>query len=170
MQDLAIVRTLLSSEPELERQPGYSPPTHIAKAADKFYRSVVMPPREHFYDDESWLYQHWTWTKAVRADGQMFIYCDGHSIPVHRFIWMMLYGELPEGMFARPACGKDDCVSIHHIRLRPRKTPGHLTERDYHNIRSLFTSGDSPCSARTLAGIFKVSEQRIYQILGGKDD
>jgi hypothetical protein len=166
MQELAIVRTLLSSEPELHRPPAeYSPPSHIADAGHKYYRNAYHPPRD-FHEDTSWVYHHWEWTGNTRPDGQMFIYAGGRQVPIHRFIWQLTRGAVPADQYARPACGKMDCVSQHHLRLRSRRSRSRvLSDRDLSNIRHLFLMEDDPASARQLARIFKVSEQHIYRIV-----
>ena len=165
MQDLAIVKALLAAQPDLTTQHfTYQIPAHIAAGADKFYRLVTRPPR-HFYEDTSWVYHHWEWSGPRRADEQIYIYTKGQTVPIHRFIWQLTQGPIPDGMFAKPACGKKDCVSAHHLRLRSRTSRGQrITPRDARSIRHLFTM-EQPVSARRLAEIFEVTERHIYRIV-----
>lgn len=169
MHDYAIVKSLLAAQPELKAKPvTYQPPADIAATARRFYDSVIRPPR-NFYMDQTWVLHHWEWDGRRKPDGQIYISCRGRYIPVHRFIWLLNHGPVPDGLYPKPACGKDDCASIHHVRLRPRKSRStKLTPRETNSIRQLATM-ENPVPALRLAEIFEVSERRIHQIIKAAD-
>jgi hypothetical protein len=165
MHENAIVETLLAGQPVLRPSPAnYQPPAHVAGAADKFYRHVMRPAVD-IYMDQNWALYHWDWSGTILPDGQIYFYAGGYRMPIHRFLWELTQGPVPKGQFAKAACGRKTCVSVHHVRLRGRVSAHQrLNKGDVKTIVQLYTM-KSAVPARRLAEIFEVSERRIYQVL-----
>jgi hypothetical protein len=170
METAYAVRTLLQSAPPLSPPPpDYYPPDDIAANADKFYDRVRRPPRD-WHEDDAWFEHHWEWLGPIRSDGQMFIHCRSTPIPVHRFIWLLNNGPVPEGLYPRPICGERQCVSPYHLRLRERGARLRtLNEKAKRDIKWLFHHNEPRVPARRLAAIFGVSEQHIYRVANQPD-
>ena len=177
MEAVTEVRLILERAKPIRTPVGYKPPARIRDYKRRFYGFCRLPETS-IYDDDDWFNKHWEWLGPVRSDGQMIICCYGTQVAAQNFSWLMTNGpidvEFPDSIspcarvYPRPICGDELCVSPHHLRLKPRKTPaphGLIEARDVDDIRWFFTHPDGPTSARRLAERYGVSERRIYAIL-----
>jgi len=160
---LQIVRVLLAHEPELGLAPNYNPPDDLLAARKRYFEFAQIPPRPHFWSDDSWRFEHWEWNGPRRSDGQPYIHVNRRDLSVHQFLWLMDNGPIPEGLFAKPACGNRDCVSMHHVRLRPRR--GQLLRHDEKTILDLFRQEHLGLSVKQIGDLFGVTERRVLEAL-----
>ena len=139
----------------------YIPPAGCAARAPAFWAQVDIPERAEAVpvDRDCWL-----WTGRVRADGQAFFYLDGRQLPIHRYLWLLKFGELEDGQVARPTCGTPLCVNPHHIATRSagqRCALDAQKKRDIHALRA----HSSPMPISHLARLFGVSPTTIRRVL-----
>lgn len=57
------------------------------------------------------------WMNRCDRDGYGLFTVTSGSIRAHRFAWMRVYGEIPEGMFICHKCDVPGCVNIDHLYL-----------------------------------------------------
>jgi hypothetical protein len=101
------------------------------------------------------------------------------AIRAHRFIWIALYGEIPNGMCVLHHCDTPSCVNPHHLYLgtpadnthdavkrnrfrNVKKGEQHyrckLTDKQVDEIRKL------PFSSRKIAAMFNINQTHVLHI------
>jgi len=120
----------------------------------------------------------WEWmaAKDTRGNG---LFNDGHkTVYAHRFVWMLTYGDIPEGMCVTQACDNDSCVRPDHLELVTRgqvvsswaqhKPPNHkLTPEIVAEMRRLKRETPS-LSCSELAESYGVSESAVRLAVTGR--
>lgn len=103
----------------------------------------------------------------------------GRKFLAHRWLWMQLFGPIPDGVPLHNTCGNNACVSPHHWVVSTQAN----INRDA--VRTVLTAGDvveikgvpkaqrstrlqRSMLARRFAGQFGCSEQLIYDIWAGR--
>lgn len=95
--------------------------------------------------------------------------------PAHRWVWMVLFGTIPDTLLLENLCGNKACVSPHHWRLAAKadiargSVSSLLTAGDVAEIRAVpmasrKTKADRAAMARTFAARFGCSPQAIYDV------
>lgn len=57
----------------------------------------------------------WLWQGAVRADGYGAIAVEGRTLRVHRVVWTILRGDIPDGMELDHLCRVRHCANPDHL-------------------------------------------------------
>jgi len=58
----------------------------------------------------------WTWLGTVNNEGYGSKTVGKRVIPVRRWMWMTLFGCVPEGLVVTNTCGNVNCCNPHHLR------------------------------------------------------
>lgn len=59
----------------------------------------------------------WLWVGAKKGRGYGHIWLNGHMMGAHRVVWIIAYGEIPEGMCVLHTCDTENCVKPDHLFL-----------------------------------------------------
>lgn len=129
----------------------------------------------------------WIWTTGKFKDGYGQYWADGRGISAHRYSWMKVYGEIPDGLFVCHTCDNPPCVNPLHMFLgtlqentRDMKVKGRaakgeqngnskLTQTQVEEIRKLYTPGKagykSEYSVMGLARKYGVGTSTVHSIV-----
>jgi len=58
----------------------------------------------------------WTWTGSIDDGGYGRKQFAGKSMLAHRWLWMQLFGSIPDGLVVSHKCGNHACVNPHHLQ------------------------------------------------------
>lgn len=58
----------------------------------------------------------WTWLGTVNNEGYGHKTVGKRVIPIRRWMWMTLFGCVPEGLVVTNTCGLPNCCNPHHLR------------------------------------------------------
>jgi len=58
----------------------------------------------------------WTWLGTVNALGYGHKTVGKRCLPIRRWMWMSLFGAIPEGLVVTNTCGLPNCCNPHHLR------------------------------------------------------
>lgn len=61
---------------------------------------------------------HRLWTGKTNDKGYGLLIVDGRTIPAHRWAWVREYGDIPEGGTLVNTCGRRNCLTPAHWKLR----------------------------------------------------
>lgn len=113
----------------------------------------------------------------------------GRKLSAHRMAWIECFGEIPEGMSVLHRCDNKRCVNPEHLFLGTQrdnirdamakgrmpqfyrdmsgaKNPNaKMSQEDMDRVVDLLNRGEQP---PTLARMFGVTRERIYQIRGSR--
>jgi hypothetical protein len=121
----------------------------------------------------------WTGTKQGKRDYGVIKVGGGYYIGIHRFVYEMCHGPIPEGLVVRHKCDNPSCIAIGHLEvgtnkdnssdmvLRDRQAKGEangfskLTESKVLEIRKL---SDQGVSRKGLASLFDISLPQVDNI------
>lgn len=103
----------------------------------------------------------------------------GKTYLAHRWLWMQLFGPLPDGIVLQNTCGTKSCINPHHWTattmtelsrqgVQTILTPGDVVEIKRYPKDKLQTSRQRAVAAHDLAGRFGCSTQLIYDVWGGR--
>ncbi|MDH0157304.1 HNH endonuclease [Stutzerimonas stutzeri] len=123
----------------------------------------------------------WEWTKSLRTGGYGAFRVDGKTSMqyAHRVAWMLVNGEIPDGLYVCHSCDNRKCCNPSHLWLGTAKenqmdmaakgrTHSHqkkLTEQDVLEVRRRYASGETTTQ---IAGCFGVTRSAIYRIATGR--
>lgn len=127
----------------------------------------------------------WVWT-GPRRRGYGLITLGGTTRSVHRVVWTMTHGEIPDGLEVLHRCDNPPCVRPDHLRLgthrenmhdmivkhrgrwRPRRGEQHprvkLTDKECAALVSARERGET---FPALAGRFGISKAQAWRIANG---
>lgn len=81
------------------------------------YRDMRLPPLERFMLRVNESDGHWLWKGHLSSKGYGFFCVDKVNTFAHRWAYMLLVGEVPEGVEVDHECLVRSCVNPGHLRL-----------------------------------------------------
>lgn len=115
----------------------------------------------------------WTWLGKVDDNGFAIKQWHGKPIPAARWMWMQLFGPIPDGLVVNRTCGNRACTNPHHLRatfqadaIRSGMQPV-LTPADVAEIRAA-KRDRGPNTARLLADRLGCHENTIRDVWRGR--
>src|SRR5690349_8419011 len=57
----------------------------------------------------------WVWSRARDHAGYGGVYCDGHIVGAHRWVYQQLVGPIPDGLHLDHLCRNPSCVNPDHL-------------------------------------------------------
>lgn len=57
------------------------------------------------------------WLGGKNNDGYPMFWLDGKTIHGARALWIIVYGEIPEGLIIRHSCDNPECLNLSHLEL-----------------------------------------------------
>ena len=82
-------------------------------AAERFWKKVANP-------DTKTGCRLWTGGTQQRDGsyrGIFWVGGDPPTVSAHRFMWTLMFGEIPEGKQVRRTCGNTQCVEPSHLQM-----------------------------------------------------
>jgi hypothetical protein len=117
----------------------------------------------------------WEWLGAIDSDGHARKEHAGRSITAARWIWLMFFGPIPEGLVitTAPTCGNKACGNPFHLRCchqaDANRAAVHVTLLPSDVIEIKRARKDkTPCTAGILAERYGCSKVTIHEIWGGR--
>ena len=115
----------------------------------------------------------WEWLGVINASSgaPMKQFC-GKAIPATRWIWMQLFGPIPDGLVIAHTCGNKTCINPAHLRCCTQAAANRegahvtLTPDDVREIRAA-KQHRLPSTANLLAERFGVRRSAITEIWRG---
>lgn len=110
----------------------------------------------------------YTWIGNTDDAGVAIKQFAGKSMPARRWMWMQLFGPIPDGLIVANTCGNKACVNPHHLRACFQAEANReavntlLLPADVAEIRAARKSGLN--SAGVLAEKYGVSKRAIYDV------
>lgn len=114
----------------------------------------------------------WEWLGPKGSAGHGKKTFNGKDVPAHRWLWMQLFGPIPDGLVVYTTCESKACINPHHLAcglmadacrqsVQTKLLPGDVVE-----IRAAKADA-GPNTARVLGDRFGVSAQLIRDIWRG---
>lgn len=125
-----------------------------------------LKPRIELPRDES---ACWEWIGRRQENGYGKLTYFGKDMLAHRWIWMMLFGPIPDGLVINHKCSNRGCINPRHLEVVTQaENTRHgvnttLLAMDVEEIRRK-KRGHGPQTANELAAKFGVSAQLIRDI------
>ena len=117
----------------------------------------------------------WGWTGSInKRTGYGKKQWHGESVLAHRWVWMMLFGKIPDGKVINHKCSNRKCVNPHHLEVvtqseNCRHGAGtKLTADAVKSIRQTLSLRRSTATKKNLAFQHGVSVQTITDIDTGR--
>lgn len=147
---------------------GRPAPTYRERNISKMTKNLAPPDQN----------ECWIWKGHINTStGYGKAYFSGKYYGVHRYMWQLVYGNIPEGMFVCHTCDTPACCNPSHLYLgtaatnardrdeRGRHQVNVLSNEQVAAIRTFYKStSDLPWLART----FKVHPTTVYRIAKSK--
>lgn len=112
----------------------------------------------------------WRWLGPVDAAGYGRKTFGGRDVLAHRWIWMQLFGPIPDGLVVSNRCGTIGCLNPHHLQCVTQAEAcrnganATLTPSDVREIRN--AQPRSTVTAEILAERFGVTRSLVFDIWG----
>lgn len=140
-------------------------------------REVVL---ESFWSQVDRSGDCWIWQGAIHSRdwqyGSLSVLGRGKRFLAHRFIWMVLHGPIPEGLYVCHACDNPKCVNPEHLWLgSPRENTRDmvrkgrdgwerkLTAEKVREIRLRHSEGETGASLARRFGIAECTVGRVIR-------
>lgn len=111
----------------------------------------------------------WQWQRAL--DDRGYGRVGAAKAPAHRFMYELLVGPIPEGMFLDHLCRNKACVNPGHLEPvtnaenQRRGDAAKLTWEDVRFIRAHYSRHHRDCTLRALAARFGVTHGAVHKIV-----
>ena len=115
----------------------------------------------------------WTWLGGKTSGGYGKKTYGGRTVSAHRWMWVQLFGAIPDGLVIDHLCSNRECVNPHHLQVvtqavnMQRGINATLTPLDVLEIRKAKKTRTLHTAAH-LAEKFNVRPDAIRCIWGGK--
>lgn len=115
--------------------------------------------------------QCWEWLGSINADGRAQKQFGGNPMPAQRWMWMQLFGPIPNGYVIYSTCGSHSCLNPHHLRCgfiadANRAGSGSmLLAEDVAQLRKDFDNG---LDVDRIAAKYGISESYVKQVAKGR--
>lgn len=115
----------------------------------------------------------WEWKGKVNPTGYPAKTFAGKDMPARRWLWMQLFGPLPEAMKVATTCGNRTCMSPHHFYACSQSQAlqagagAKLTPGDIAEIRA-YKNGRARGTAALLSARYDVTIGTITAIWGNR--
>lgn len=130
----------------------------IVKQKKKRLVSSKIPPeirtRENFWSKVDKSGDCWEWLASKTMHGYGRFAINRKPVSAHRVVWLLTYGEIPEGLSVCHRCDNPACVRPEHLFLGT-----HLD-----NMTDMYTKKRRPPNLGTKNGRSKLSEKQVEQI------
>lgn len=121
----------------------------------------------------------WEWLGHVSPNGYGKKQWHGRTYLAHRWLWMQLFGPIPDHLPLRNTCGNLACVSPHHWVVSTQSecnangvasvlTAGDVVEIKRIPMKERATRAQRASLARGFAHRFGCSKQLVYDIWAGR--
>jgi hypothetical protein len=113
----------------------------------------------------------WEWLGRRQDNGYGKKQFNGRTVLAHRWLWIQLFGKIPDGLVIDHVCQNRGCVNPHHLRVVTQAENVRsglttlLTEGDVKEIRKLHEAG---WFNDNIAAKFNVHVATISSLLVGK--
>jgi hypothetical protein len=114
------------------------------------------PERERFWSkvDIKGLFDCWEWKGRKDIGGYGFFTFRSKEQKAHRVVWILTYGEIPEGMQINHKCDNRGCVNPAHLYIG--------TQKD--NVADMYSRGRQVVLAGSKSAVARLTEQEVLAI------
>jgi len=115
----------------------------------------------------------WIWLGQVTNSGHGKKSFGGRDVPAHRWLWMQLFGPIPDGLVVYSTCASKTCINPHHLACGTiaeairNSVNVKLLPADIAEIRSVSREDWTENTAKFYAEKFGVAPHTIREVWRG---